>query len=149
MTLPSTCEEIIELEYDYDKLFSKYHDKGGTNLWNRLIFTVSVEVHVALSLTATWHRSLFRIKAHGIRSRRYICLLGRHFWKPWTSLQATDLRDFFAFIIRIPPLLKLSFQLYSRNVRSRSFLSLQLHFSYSSAILFLLLEFCLEIFELF
>lgn len=38
MTLPSTCEEIIELEYDYDKLFSKYHDKGGTNFWNRLIF---------------------------------------------------------------------------------------------------------------
>lgn len=101
MTVSSTWEEIIELEYDYDKFFSKYHDKSGTNLWNHLIFTVSVEVHVALSLAAV---ALFLVSNK---------LLGRHFWKPRMSLLSTDLRAFFAFIIRIPPLLKLSFLLYS------------------------------------
>lgn len=136
MTLSSIWEEIIELEYDYDKLFSKYHDNSATNLWNHLMFTVSVEVHVALSLAAM---VLFLV-SNKIRARRYICLLGRHFWKPRMSLLATDLRDFFAFLIRIPPLLMLSFLLYSRNVRSRSFLSLQLHFSHSCAAFFLLLE---------
>lgn len=141
MTLPSTWEEIIELEYDYDKFFSKYHDKSGTNLWNHLIFTVSVEVHVALSLAAV---ASFFVSNKSVWNPRAQIYLGRHFWKPRTSLLATDLRDFFAFIKRIPPLLKLSFQLYSRNV-----LSLQLHFSYSCAVFFLLLEFCLEIFGLF
>lgn len=83
MTLPSTWKEIIELEYDYDKFFSKYHDKSGTNLWNHLIFTVSVEVHVALFLAAVASFLVSNKSAWNPRAQIYL--------PPWKAfLKATD-----------------------------------------------------------